>query len=363
MKGNELIKYKWKLFLKIILSITAGGLVWLLFLFFVEVGFAEIVAEIVSGFSRPLYYFLTQYKEVFLIATLCMTLLAAIYLALGGILRPITMIVDSIDRVFEKDKKLVELPADFKGVENKLNTIKYEMMRNEQLAKEAEQRKNDLVVYLAHDLKTPLTSVIGYLSLLNEAQDMPAELRQKYLSISLNKAERLEVLINEFFDITRFNLQNIVLEKSRIHLSHMMHQLADEFYPLMSPKNLTCNVHADPNILIEGDADKLARVFDNILRNAINYSYENSSIDVFIEQNAQGVRLRFRNQGIQIPPHKLDKIFEKFYRLDSSRSTETGGSGLGLAIAKQIIELHKGTITASSNEQFTEFTIFLPGRS
>ena len=132
------------------------------------------------------------------------------------------------------------LPPDFAEIENKLNSIKYESLRNQQTAREAEQRKNDLVVYLAHDLKTPLTSVIGYLSLLSEEEDLPLQLRQKYVGISLDKAQRLESLINEFFEITRFSLQNIQLETGEINLSMMLRQLVEEFYPQLAEKGLRC---------------------------------------------------------------------------------------------------------------------------
>jgi two-component system sensor histidine kinase VanS len=262
--------------------------------------------------------------------------------------------------MFQKDEELIVLPKEFGDIENQLNSIKYESFRNEQIAKESEQRKNDLVVYLAHDLKTPLTSVIGYLTLLYEEPQISQELQKKYLGISIEKAERLEELINEFFEITRFNLQNISLETSRINLSLMLSQLADEFYPLFASKQLSCTVQALDDLYIMGDANKLERVFDNILRNAINYSNENSYICIKVEQHEEKVQISFQNTGSQIPKEKLQYIFEKFYRLDSARSSRTGGAGLGLAIAKQIVELHHGTITASSDEQFTEFAILLP---
>ena len=144
----------------------------------------------------------------------------------------------------------------------------------------AEQRKNDLVVYLAHDIKTPLTSVIGYLNLLDEAPDMPAEQKAKYVGITLKKAYRLEQLINEFFEITRYNLQSIVLDQSDINLSYMLMQMADEFYPMLAPQHKAAQVDAPEDLIIHGDADKLARVFNNIFKNAIAYSYENTTIHI-----------------------------------------------------------------------------------
>lgn len=272
----------------------------------------------------------------------------------------IDVITSAIDRLFETDTDLIKLPNELKDIEDRLNQIKYNTARNQQVAKEAEQRKNDLVVYLAHDLKTPLTSVIGYLTLLRDEQQISEELREKYLSISVNKAERLEELINEFFEITRFNLKGLTLEPTKINLTRMLEQISFEFNPLLTPKNLTCSVTAEEDMIIQGDVKKLERVFDNLIRNAINYSFENSEILIIATQDEQGITLKFLNHGDTIPEHKLNHIFEQFYRLDTARTSKNGGAGLGLAIAKEIIELHRGTITAFSENEIIEFTIFLP---
>lgn len=360
MKNDSLSKFKFKFVFNLLVKLFVCLLVFLALGFLADGIFNDFLANLVSGFSVGLYDFITAYKIPIIFLSCAVMVLICVYTTFSKATGYVQDLVDSIDTVFQKDETLIELPDEFKDIENKLNKIKYDALRNEQLATEAEQRKNDLVVYLAHDLKTPLTSVIGYLNLLNEVTDMPQGQREKYLQISLDKAERLEDLINEFFEITRFNLQNIVLETSRIHLSYMLSQLADEFYPLLAEKNITCEVSIQPDIYIMGDADKLARVFDNVLRNAINYSYADTVIGIIGEQTDQYTRIRFLNQGPQIPAHKLNSIFEKFYRLDSARSSKTGGAGLGLAIAKEIIELHHGRISASSNENYTEFTIYLP---
>lgn len=258
------------------------------------------------------------------------------------------------------DEALIHLPADLRQIEDQMNRIKYESLKNERAAKDAEQRKNDLVVYLAHDLKTPLTSVIGYLTLLHDERQISGELREKYLAISLDKAQRLEELINEFFDITRFNLSNLTLELSRINLTRMLEQIIFEFKPVLSQKQLTCILKAENDIMIKCDVNKLERVFDNLLRNAINYSYEGSEIVITAVQDKSGVFLEFFNHGSTIPEQKLNHIFEQFFRLDSARTSSTGGAGLGLAIAKEIVELHKGKIEAFSKNEMIEIKIFLP---
>lgn len=254
-------------------------------------------------------------------------------------------------------------PKEYAEVSTQIVEIKSTMQRHEQLLKEEAVRKNDLIVYLAHDLKTPLTSIIGYLSLLQEAPDMPAQQKAKYVNITLDKAQRLEKLINEFFDITRYNLQQIILEKENIDLYYMLVQMTDEFYPILNAHGNRITLQADENLTVYGDAEKLARVFNNILKNAIAYSYPDTEIKVLAECSGNEIHIEFQNKGKTIPEHKLESIFEKFFRLDEARSTNTGGAGLGLAIAKEIVTLHGGSITAYSENEQTSFQITLPATS
>ena len=272
----------------------------------------------------------------------------------------IDLMVDASRQLISADDELIHLPAELREVENQMNQVKQEAVRNARLAREAEQRKNDLIVYLAHDLKTPLTSVIGYLTLLHDEPQISEELREKYLSISLDKAVRLEDLINEFFEITRFNLSQLTLEPAKVNLTRMLEQIVYEFKPLLATKNLQCVIQAAPDLEIKCDINKMERVFDNLIRNAVNYSFANSTIEIAVETKPHGTYMRFSNHGNTISKEKLSRIFEQFYRLDTSRGTQTGGAGLGLAIAKEIIELHQGTITAASKNEQIVFEVYLP---
>ncbi|MFR4798362.1 MAG: sensor histidine kinase, partial [Lentihominibacter sp.] len=250
--------------------------------------------------------------------------------------------------------------APMKNVQDELNLFREQALRNERAAREAEQRKNDLIVYLAHDLKTPLTSVIGYLSLLRDEPQISSDIRAKYTGIALEKAQRLEDLINEFFDITRFNLSTPALEEEPTNLSRMLEQISYEFNPILSEKNLSLDTDIAPDIEILCDRNKMERVFDNLIRNAINYSYPNTRINLTMSPGKIGIDIIVSNHGKTIPADKLDRIFEQFFRLDSSRSTSTGGSGLGLAISKEIVELHGGLISASSENEMITLTVTLP---
>ena len=253
-------------------------------------------------------------------------------------------------------------PSEYAPVSVEMAEIKAAMQRQEQLQKEEAGRKNDLITYLAHDLKTPLTSVIGYLSLMEEVPEMPAEQRVKYVHITLDKALRLERLINEFFEITRYNLQQIVLEKESLDLSFMLVQMADEFYPILSDHGNTLKLRGtnEESIMVYGDGDKLARVFRNILKNAIAYSYPDTEILVDCKTAGEKLFVTFSNKGKTIPRQKLEAIFEKFFRLDDARGTNQGGAGLGLAIAREIVTLHGGAIRAESGNEVTAFTVELP---
>lgn len=215
-------------------------------------------------------------------------------------------------------------------------------------------------MYLAHDLKTPLSSVVGYLSLLRDETEISQELRRKYLLIALEKALRLEDLINEFFEITRFNLSHITLEYQRIDLTLLLQQLIFEFQPMLKQNALTCTLHAPDSILLQCDGNKMQRVFDNLLRNGVIYSFPDTEITITAEVHENTVSICFSNYGEQIPEEKLEQIFQQFYRLDPARGTAKSGAGLGLAIAKQIVSLHKGSINAKSQNGLTTFTVSLP---
>ena len=269
-------------------------------------------------------------------------------------------ISSALDKVEHAPEAPVVLPEELLSLTGQLEELKGELLRREKEAAVSEQKKNELVAYLAHDLRTPLTSVVAYLTMLENQPDMDPSERAKYTHITLEKALRLEELINEFFDITKFNLQDFVLEKQEMDLSIFLEQIADENYGMLQKKGMTCAVDAQEGLMIEGDPDKLARVFENLLRNAAAYGSENTQILIQARGGHGRTTIVFTNEGPQIPQKKLEMIFERFYRADDSRSSKTGGSGLGLAIAKQVVELHGGTITAASDQKNTRFIVTFP---
>lgn len=254
----------------------------------------------------------------------------------------------------------VKMSESLMEIQYEMNCVREQVLFNKRMVKEAEQKKNDMIIYLAHDLKTPLTSVIGYLTLLKDEPELSTDKREYYTKIAYDKAVRLEQLINEFFEITRFQLTRMTLEKTPINLSRMLEQTASEFLPVMEEKSLSWELSIEPDINISCDPDKLARVFDNLIRNAIFYSYVDSTLKLAMSRVENNVWIRLENPGKTIPKDKISHIFEQFYRLDESRSTSTGGAGLGLAIVKEIVELHGGHIEAESEEDTIRFFLWLP---
>lgn len=299
-------------------------------------------------------------KSEILTVCIIVLMLVAFYLALGRFTHWLEDIRAATRRLVEEQEDPVVLPRELSPIQDDLNAIRVQLAARERSSKEAEQRKGDLVAFLAHDLKTPLTSVVGYLTLLHDDPGLDPEQRAKFTGIALDKALRLEELLGEFFDISKMDLDSGAGEKVPIQLSMLLEQLADEFYPLFADKNLTCAPNIQPHLVVRGDPDKLARVFDNVLRNAVSYSIPGGTVDVLAKAVGSRAEITIQDEGLEIPEGELANIFEKFYRLDAARSTRTGGAGLGLAIAKEIVELHGGTIRCENNGKLTSFIISLP---
>ena len=269
-------------------------------------------------------------------------------------------VIDATQTVYEQNNHTVSLSDPLKELEAQLNQIKMSVLLSKQAAKQAEEKKNEIVMYLAHDIRTPLTTVIGYLSLLDEAPDMPEQQKEKYVKVALNKAERLEKLINELFEITKYNAHTVIIKKENVDLHCLIAQVIDEIYPTLSANGNTAVFTAEDNLSVNADPEKLARVFSNLLRNAASYSYPQTEITIYAKRLEHDIQITFENRGKTIPQEQLNSIFEKFNRLDDARLSNTGGAGLGLSIAEEIIHLHGGTITASSQNETIDFVITLP---
>lgn len=329
--------------------------------------FANGIVRIICLFSnldweegRLIYWYYIQ-DNLFYILGVVIVIFFLILLRLAMMLftRYFDQIISGVDQLSQESDQPIQMCPELGFMADKLTEVQTKLRIRTQQAQAAEQRKNDLVVYLAHDIKTPLTSVIGYLSLLNEDKSLSREQMARYIRITLEKAYRLETLINEFFEITRYRFQSVPLQLEDVDLCYMMVQISDELYPKLMERGKTMELEVPEDLHIRADSDKMARVFNNILKNAIAYSEPASPIRVSAHAEPGRVLIRFTNRGA-IPQDRLDDIFEKFYRLDAARSSATGGAGLGLAIARDIVRLHGGEVTARSDGKNTVFTVVLP---
>ena len=250
---------------------------------------------------------------------------------------------------------------EFSEIAGSINEMKRNLYNIMEAQRTAEQTKDELITNVAHDLRTPLTSILGYLDLLCQGDFLTEEQKQKYLGIVVSKAKQLEQLVKDLFDYTRYDINKVKVRKEILDLNLFVPQLVDEFYPIFMENHLVCRTdYSKVALNIEANGDLLARAIGNLISNAIKYGADGKLVEVRTGQKNKMAYVSIINYGRIIPNADLDKIFEKFYRVETSRSTQTGGTGLGLAIAKNVVALHDGNIWASSDESGTCFQIELP---
>lgn len=267
----------------------------------------------------------------------------------------------------EQNDELGYIAYHFNIMARQLRQAKFKENQNiekERLAnlaiREEEKTKHDLITNVAHDLRTPLTSMMGYLQLLSDHPHLDDETRQQYLKIINDKAQRLNHLMDDLFDYAAFSGNQIRYQETRLNIAELVSQLVDEFYPVFEKTNHPLKMDiSQPNLYVMGDGVLLARVFDNLISNAIKYGEKGEPIEISISHDDLSVTIKVINSGPELTREELDRLFEKFYRTDASRSSTTGGTGLGLAIAKSIIEMHGGEIFAISRNHHTSFIVVL----
>ena len=278
-------------------------------------------------------------------------------------LRYITKISDAMQNISEGDLNVtVEVEGDdeFSSMAANLNKMVEDLKELMDKERESERTKNELITNVAHDLRTPLTSIIGYLELLSGDVKLEPEIQKKYINIAYVKTKRLEKLIEDLFGFTKMNYGKLSMHVGQVDVVKLLSQLLEEFYPSFVDKNLSYELQSNvPVKVITADGNLLARLFDNLINNAIKYGADGKRIMVKLHADDQIVTVSVINYGYVIPADELPLIFNKFYRVEQSRSTNTGGTGLGLAISKNIVDMHGGTITVTSDLSGTVFTVKL----
>lgn len=248
---------------------------------------------------------------------------------------------------------------EFAFIADKLNQMAENIKGIMENERRIENEKNELITSVAHDLRTPLTSIIGYLDLVS-SKELSMESQGRYIDIAYNKSKRLEKLIDDLFTYTKFNFGEVKATYHEVDLVKLMEQLLEEFYPSLKEYELDVEFHkSEKSAIIMADGDLIARAFENLISNAIKYGNEGKRITLQLYIIGDRVEVSIINYGEMIPEDELKQIFRRFYRIENSRSSETGGTGLGLAIAESIIKLHHGTIEAKSNMNETIFTVCL----
>lgn len=250
---------------------------------------------------------------------------------------------------------------EFAVMADNINKMSEEIIVIMERERESEKTKNELITSIAHDLRTPLTSIIGYVDLLKQDNNLDSNVREKYIEIVYNKSKRLEKLIYDLFDFTKLSNGKIVMQPSQIDIIKLLEQLLDEFYPSFMDNNLEYEYYpSTKSYIIEADGDLIARLFDNLINNAIKYGKDGKLIRVYTQETQDNaMRIDVVNYGKVIPKADINKIFRRFYRVEQSRSENTGGTGLGLAIAKNVVDMHGGTIEVFSSLKGTVFSVKL----
>lgn len=306
------------------------------------------------------YRFIRSLKIPVAVGGYLMGAIVILFLLMNRSVRYFDALAANVGRLLAGDAARIDLPADLAVSRAELTEIRERLLRDERIASQTEERKNELVAYLAHDIRTPLTTILGYLAILEESPDLPLETRARYAGIAYGKAVELEHMIGEFFEVARYNLTKVSVERETVDVMVLCYQVAEGFYPEATEKSVIVAVRGPETLEWMLDPEKMARVLSNIMRNALAFARAGTEIGLDVSQVEEELTLSITNEGVEIPEHRLETIFEKFYREDASRSTTTGGSGLGLAISKELVEAHGGTISATSGEGVTTFTVTVP---
>lgn len=306
---------------------------------------------------------LVSFMLVTVIATICFFIIYFL-LFIKRIVKDMTYISDRIIDIADgksDEKIIIERQDEIGEIAGRINEMTEQINQLITSERDALQSNKDLIACVAHDLRTPITSVKGYLDLALDSKHYDLEQRQKYVRIAQTKANRLEYLIHDLFNYTKLTSGEITLHRSKIDLVQLVEQMVEEFYPLFQEEELECTTKYNISYLeMNMDGELIARAVQNLLSNAIKYGKDGKHVYVELECLEQEVQIRVTNYGLVIPEESIKHLFDKFYRVERSRNVKTGGTGLGLNIAQEIVHLHGGRIQVTSGASGTCFTIALP---
>ncbi len=355
--------FRWRLFINLVVSYVMAYLLYTVFVIlfaYVKLPFFSIEIYYIFAFIISLGVFLFIFFDLMNITLKYINILS-------DSIHDVTLGNYDVNVPIKYDDELGMLAANINVLAKTLNDREIEsniLKENEKLAYEAErqseQKKNDLITNLAHDLRTPLTTIVGYIELIKDNQKLSKDEIHKYSTVAYEKSKKLQYMMDDLFEFTRLDQASVKMNMSTINICELILQIADEFFPTFQEHHLIPMIElSNNNLYVHGDGGLLARVFDNLLSNAIKYGNNHSIIKIVVTNDDEEVTIKVINTGNTIPEEEIEQIFDKFYRSDSSRSSSTGGTGLGLAIAKNIIHMHSGEIYAKSEDGTTSFCVVL----
>ncbi|NMS91909.1 GHKL domain-containing protein [Clostridioides difficile] len=283
------------------------------------------------------------------------------------------IIIDAVNSMDESDlQKDIDIEYDLDALKDKeadnidelahkINSIIHQLRNITVEERQAQQTKTDLITNVSHDLRTPLTSIMGYLGLIEEGKYKDEVQMMYYVNIAYEKSKNLNVLINDLFELTKMQNNTTRLNKTEINLVELLSQIVSQFEIYFKQEFMVSRVNFNEDkLIVKADPNKLVRVFENLMTNAMKYGKDGLYVDIVTEKKEDMAVVKVINYGEPIPVLDLPNIFDRFYRVEKSRNRNAGGSGLGLAITKNIVNLHGGEITVSSNKHQTVFEVQLP---
>ncbi|WP_334075734.1 sensor histidine kinase [Paenibacillus sp. A14] len=282
--------------------------------------------------------------------------------AMKGLHSSLQEITGGLEEIAEGrlDRKIPAQTGELAKVSESINSMADRLSRSIEEERRAERSKNDLITGVSHDLRTPLTSILGFLKAIEEDRYKDETELRYYVNIAYEKSQDLKKLIDQLFEYTRIH-NGLPLQLSELDLVGFLCQLAEEFVPSLEQTGMVCRVTVGrKQVPILADGDLLVRAFENLMNNAIQYGTEGKYIDIQVGAEEGWASVKFTNYGQEIPSSSLPFLFDRFYRVEGSRSKSTGGTGLGLAIAKSIVDVHQGQISVASNPQCTVFETRFP---
>lgn len=363
MKLNFERKYYFRLFINIILS-TMIFLVITLFLIynFVSLNFNSNLSIVNYNTGSLLN---ENYVGIFFCIIFGVVVFSITFILLERKrTKSIIDIYNSIERItdgnFSEEIK-IDNSDEFAMLADNINTMQYRIVELIQSERESEKSKNELITNIAHDLRTPLTSILGYLEILETNHNLSDEQKSNYLNIAYEKSKKLGLLIEDLFSYTKLSVGSLNLNLDEFDIVKLLSQLLDELYPLFEKESLNYEFISNVNeMLVYADSKLIARLFENLINNAIKYGKDGKKIILrFNKLNNDKYEVYVLNYGEIIPKDSISKLFDRFYRVDKSRNSKISGTGLGLAIAKNIVELHNGKIEVKSDVNGTEFKVTL----